>query len=182
MIRLIDIFLSFCGLILLIPILITILLIAFIDTESPLFIQKRLGRNRKIFLLVKFRTIKINKSSYLSTHLIDNSSITKIGSFLRFTKLDELPQLWNVLIGDMSLVGPRPSLTNQSRLIFERRKRGVFKVRPGITGLSQIRGINMSKPLLLAKTDSTMIKKMNVSLYFYLLIITFLKLVKKDYK
>ena len=180
MIRLIDIFLSFCGLILFIPILSIILLIAFIDTGSPLFIQKRLGLNRTIFLLVKFRTIKINKSSYLGTHLIDNFSITKIGSFLRFTKFDELPQLWNVLRGDMSLVGPRPSLTNQSRLIFERRKRGVFKVRPGITGLSQIRGINMSKPLLLAKTDSKMIKKMNVSLYFYLLIITFIKLVKKN--
>ena len=102
----------------------------------------------------------------VATHLIDNSMITPFGYFLRRTKLDEVPQLLNVMLGDMSLVGPRPCLTNQIKLISERKKRGVFKVKPGITGLSQISGINMKTPILLAKTDQEMIVKFNLSDYF----------------
>jgi lipopolysaccharide/colanic/teichoic acid biosynthesis glycosyltransferase len=103
----------------------------------------------------------------IGTHLINKSSVTFFGYFLRKTKLDELPQLWNVLRGNMSLVGPRPCLFNQKKLIQERKKRKVFNVRPGITGLAQIKGISMSTEVLLAQTDSKMIKKMSLFYYFY---------------
>jgi len=105
--------------------------------------------------------------------------ITPFGYFLRFTKLDEVPQLLNVLIGDMSLVGPRPCLSSQRKLINERKKRGVFKVKPGITGLAQISGINMKTPTLLAKTDLKMIKKINIFYYFYYILKTLLLILKK---
>ena len=124
--------------------------------------------DQKIFTLVKFRTMKLNTLD-LGTHLVDSNSITNLGYYLRKFKLDELPQLWNVLVGNMSLVGPRPCLTNQKKLIIERKKRGVFNVKPGITGLAQISGISMNQPTLLAKTDLIMIKK--IDLYFYFLII-----------
>ena len=102
--------------------------------------------------------------------------ITKFGNFLRVTKLDEVPQLFNVLVGDMSLVGPRPCLVNQKKLIREREKRGVFKVKPGITGLAQISGINMKTPILLAKTDLKMIRDMNLYFYFYYILKTLIKI------
>lgn len=109
--------------------------------------------------------MKLNTTS-VATHLANSSSITKFGFFLRRTKLDELPQLWNVLKGEMSLVGPRPCLLNQQELIQERAKRGVLNVRPGITGLAQVNGIDMSTPELLAKTDARMIREMSVKKYF----------------
>jgi lipopolysaccharide/colanic/teichoic acid biosynthesis glycosyltransferase len=110
----------------------------------------------------------------VATHLADASAITSFGRFLRRTKLDELPQLWNVLKGDMSLVGPRPCLFNQEELIAERAQRGVFDARPGITGLAQIQGIDMSTPGLLAKTDAEMLKRLNLISYFRLIFLTVL--------
>lgn len=101
----------------------------------------------------------------VATHLADASAVTKLGRFLRRTKLDELPQLWNVLKGDMSFVGPRPCLFNQSELIFERELHGVFNARPGITGLAQISGIDMSTPKLLAETDALMLREMCMLTY-----------------
>jgi O-antigen biosynthesis protein WbqP len=178
MTRLMDILISLVGLFLLLPLLLIILLIGYFDTGSPLFRQKRVGLNLKIFVILKFRTMKI-KTPSSSTHLIDTSNITPSGYFLRKFKIDEFPQLWNVLKGDMSLVGPRPCLLNQKKLINERKKRKVFKVRPGITGLSQVSDINMSKPILLAKTDLKMINKMNLFYYYYYIIITFLLIFKK---
>ena len=124
-------------------------------------------------MLVKFRTMKINTISR-GTHLVDPSNITSFGYFLRKYKLDELPQLWNVFNGSMSLVGPRPCLFNQKKLISERKKRGVCKVKPGITGLSQISRINMKTPTILAKTDLKMIKKINLYYYFYYILKTLL--------
>ena len=178
MIRLFDIIFSLVSLIFLIPFFFLILFIGFLDTGSPFFYQKRVGLNLKGFVLIKFRTMKLNTKSE-GTHLVDKSAITSFGYLLRITKLDELPQLWNVLKGDMSLVGPRPCLFNQKKLIIERKKRGVFKVRPGITGLAQINGITMKNPTLLAKIDLKMIKKMNLFNYFNYIFKTVLLILRK---
>jgi O-antigen biosynthesis protein WbqP len=175
MIRCHDFLLSLIGLIFLLPLLIFIFFIGLFDNGSPLFIQSRVGHNFKSFLLIKFRTMPINTRS-AGTHLVKNIKLSSFGYFLRRTKIDEIPQLWNVLIGDMSLVGPRPCLFNQRKLIIERKKRGVFKVRPGITGLSQISGINMQTPTLLAKTDEKMLKKINLYNYYGFIFKTILKL------
>jgi len=173
-----DILFSIIGLFFLLLFFILIYMLNWHDTGSPLFIQNRVGLNLKNFNLIKFRTMKIGTSSS-GTHLINPSNITRFGSFLRKFKLDELPQLFNVLIGDMSLVGPRPCLPNQKKLIIERKKRRVFNVRPGITGLAQVLGIDMSTPSLLAKTDSKMIKKMNLFYYFYYIFMSLLLIFKK---
>ena len=176
--RILDILFSIIGLLFFLLFFILIYMLNWFDTGSPLFIQNRVGLNLKNFNLIKFRTMKIGTFSS-GTHLISPSNITWFGSFLRKFKLDELPQLLNVLIGDMSLVGPRPCLPNQKKLIIERQKRRVFNVRPGITGLAQVLGIDMSTPTLLAKTDSKMIKKMNLFYYFYYIFMTLLLIFKK---
>ena len=165
MLRTIDFTLALFGLAFGFPILLVIYVLGFLDTGSPLFVQERVGRNKRPFALVKFRTMKLETKS-VASHLTSASSVTKTGSILRRTKLDELPQLWNVVKGDMSLVGPRPNLFNQKELIFEREILGVYKVRPGITGLAQINDIDMSTPRLLAETDAKMIQSMTVSAYF----------------
>ncbi len=173
MIRLCDICLSSIGLFIFSPIIFLICILGWLDTGSPFFIQKRVGLNKKPFFLIKFRTMKINTSS-VGTHLVDKSQITFLGRILRKTKIDELPQLWNVIIGEMSLVGPRPCLFNQKKLIAERNRYGLFKQLPGITGLSQLNNINMSTPVLLAKTDFKMVKKINLKNYFFYILITIL--------
>lgn len=153
------------GLALSAPLLLLLFVLGIFDTGQPLFFQTRVGRNQKPFILVKYRTMRPAVES-VATHLVDPNAVTKIGAFLRRTKLDELPQLWNVLLGDMSLVGPRPCLFNQSELIAERAARKVFDARPGITGLSQISGIDMSTPVLLAETDAKMLAGLNLTKYF----------------
>ena len=165
MIRCLDFLFSFLGLILGSPVLLIIYIIGLFDTGSPVFKQERVGRNKKPFTLVKFRTMSVDTVS-VASHLASTASITKMGGFLRKTKLDELPQLWNVLKGEMSLVGPRPGLYNQAELTAARESEGVFDVRPGITGLAQVNDIDMSTPELLAKTDAKMIKDMTLKNYF----------------
>ena len=176
MIRILDFLFSLIGLIFLSPLIILIFLIGLFENGSPLFIQSRVGCNIKSFSLIKFRTMPMGVRS-AGTHLIKNIKLTSFGNFLRRTKIDEIPQLLNVLIGDMSLVGPRPCLFNQKKLINERKKRGVFKVRPGITGLAVINGINMKTPTLLAKTDQKMIKSMSLNNYFYYIFKTIFKII-----
>lgn len=171
MIRTLDIFLSFLGLVFTAPILFLIFVIGLFDTGSPLFTQTRVGRYRKPFVLVKFRTMKKDTVS-VASHLAVREAITSYGSFLRKTKLDELPQLWNVLIGDMSLVGPRPCLFNQQELIDAREKLGVFNARPGITGLAQVSDIDMSTPELLASTDKKMLDQLNVGSFLKFIVMT----------
>ena len=171
MTRIFDILFSFLGLILLSPILIVLMVIGYFDTGSPIFRQERIGKGMKPFRLMKFRSMHVNAPS-VATHLASASSITPFGSFLRKSKLDELPQLWNVLVGDMSLVGPRPNLFNQEELIQERDSRGVYSVRPGITGLAQINKIDMSTPQLLAETDAKMIQEFNTLGYFKYIFLT----------
>lgn len=165
MIRIFDLVFSFLGLLFFFPFGIVIFVIGLFDTGSPIFVQKRVGKNKKPFNLVKFRSMPVDTKS-VATHLSSNVSITKFGSFLRKTKLDELPQLFNVLKGDMSLVGPRPNLYNQKELIHEREIRGVYNALPGITGLAQINEIDMSTPKKLAEKDAEMIKNLTVSEYF----------------
>lgn len=171
MIRLLDFVFSFLGLVCGSPVLLVIFLIGLSDTGSPIFRQERVGRNKKPFVLVKFRTMSLDTAS-VASHLASTSSITKLGGFLRRTKLDELPQLWNVLKGEMSLVGPRPGLFNQQELTQAREAKGVFAVRPGITGLAQISDIDMSTPELLAETDAKMIENLSLTLYFSYIIKT----------
>lgn len=173
MIRLFDIFFSCLGLIFASPVFLFIYLLGLLDTGSPLFSQKRVGQYKKAFVLVKFRTMSLDTAS-VASHLASSASITKIGGFLRRTKLDELPQLWNVLKGDMSLVGPRPGLFNQEDLTRERESMQVFNVRPGITGVAQINNIDMSTPKLLAETDAKMIANMSIANYLELIIKTVL--------
>lgn len=173
MIRCLDFLFSFLGLVFGLPVLLLLYIIGLFDTGSPLFFQERVGRNKKPFVLVKFRTMKVNTAS-VASHLADSTAITPFGSFLRKTKLDELPQLWNVLKGEMSLVGPRPGLFNQEELTAERDKFGVYAVRPGITGLAQINEIDMSTPELLAKTDLEMIESLTVKDYFRYILMTVL--------
>lgn len=171
MIRLLDLVFSLLGLVCGSPVLLIIYLVGLSDTGSPLFRQERVGRNKKPFVLVKFRTMSVDTAS-VASHLASTASITKLGGFLRRTKLDELPQLWNVLKGEMSLVGPRPGLFNQTELTQARDAKGVFAVRPGITGLAQISDIDMSTPELLAETDAKMIREMSLKNYFVYIIKT----------
>lgn len=165
MIRFFDIFFSSIGLIFSFPILILLFIIGYLDTRSPLFFQVRVGKDRLPFTLVKFRTMKLDAIS-VATHLADADKVTPFGRFLRRTKLDELPQLWNVLKGDMSLVGPRPCLSSQFELIEERHIRNVFIAKPGITGLGQVRNVDMSIPEKLAILDAELIRTLSLSMYF----------------
>lgn len=125
-----------------------------LDSPGPaLFRQIRVGRNRRLFTLLKWRTMSMDTGD-LPSHEADRAKITRTGILLRRTKLDELPQIWNVLVGDMSFVGPRPCLPSQLQLVDERERLGVHSLRPGITGLSQIAGLDMSDPLRLAEMDA----------------------------
>ncbi|EGQ7866049.1 sugar transferase [Vibrio parahaemolyticus] len=171
MIRLIDFLAAFFGLLLLWPVLIIVTVIGLFDTGSPIFVQERVGRNKKPFNLIKFRTMSVETKS-VASHLANTASITKLGTFLRKTKIDELPQLINVLKGEMSLVGPRPNLFNQQELIVERDALGIYEVLPGITGLAQVQNIDMSTPALLAKTDKKMIDTLTLKDYFKYIMMT----------
>lgn len=172
-IRFFDLIFSLVGLLLLWPVLLIVCVLGYFDTGSPIFCQQRVGRHQSPFTLIKFRTMPMNTAS-VATHLVEASSITRLGKFLRKTKLDELPQLINVLKGDMSLVGPRPCLFNQNELIKEREIMGVFDVLPGITGLAQINKVDMSTPRKLAELDKKMIDDLNVKLYFFYIFQTLL--------
>lgn len=169
--RLVDLLASFCALILISPIFIIILLLCYFDTGSPLFVQKRVGKRKRHFYLYKFRSMKLNTVSK-GTHLVDPNAVTGLGKFIRRVKLDELPQLINVIKGEMSLVGPRPCLPSQTELIKERDRLNVYNVRPGITGLSQINGIDMSTPVKLAASDASMVESLSILDYFKYIILT----------
>ena len=168
--RLVDIFLASIGILILTPIFISILILTWIDTRSPFFVRN-VWLHKTQFKLIKFRTMQKGTPSVV-THLASSEAITKDRVFLRRCKLDELPQLWNVLIGDMSLVGPRPGLPSYSELTKIRNEFNIFSVRPGITGLAQISGIDMSTPELLAKTDAEMMSTMSFYNYFKYIILT----------
>jgi len=171
MLRIFDFAFAFIGFVLALPILLIVTVIGLFDTGSPIFLQKRVGKNKKAFTLIKFRTMSVETKS-VASHLANTASITKLGAFLRKTKIDELPQLLNVLKGEMSLVGPRPNLFNQEELIQERDSRGVYDVLPGITGLAQVTNIDMSTPQLLAETDQKMVTTLTIRDYLKYIIMT----------
>lgn len=171
--RVLDCIAAFLGLTLAAPLLLLVTIIGYFDTGSPIFTQKRVGKNKKPFTLIKFRTMQLDTES-VASHLASTASITKMGGILRKTKIDELPQLINVLKGEMSLVGPRPCLFNQEELIEARDSRGVFDVLPGITGLAQVNDIDMSTPELLAEWDQRMIESFSLVDYFRYILMTIL--------
>lgn len=173
LVRLIDIAAALLGLILTAPIMLVVFIIGYFDTGSPIFKQLRVGKNKKPFTLIKFRTMSVDTKS-VASHLACTTSITKLGGFLRKTKIDELPQLINVLKGEMSIVGPRPCLFNQQQLIEARDLRSVFDVLPGITGLAQVNDIDMSTPELLAEWDQRMIEAFALVDYFRYILMTIL--------
>lgn len=159
--RLIDIVLSICGLIVLAPIFFCLIIAIKLDSKGPVFFkQKRVGIHKKHFMILKFRTMKIDTPSDMPTHLLDNPDqfITKVGAFLRKTSLDELPQILNILKGDMSIVGPRPALWNQYDLIAERDKYGANDVPAGLTGWAQINGRDELPIEAKAKLDGDYVK------------------------
>ncbi len=167
--RALDFSAALLGLILLSPVILVIGLVVRLTSSGPvIFRQQRIGLNEHPFVCYKFRTMYPGTAER-ATHEIGESAITPVGRFLRKFKLDELPQLWNVLRGEMSLVGPRPCLPVQQELIEERRSRDVFSVRPGITGLAQVEGIDMSEPRRLAERDADYVRMQNVPLDIRLL-------------
>lgn len=173
MLRFFDFVFAFLGLVFGFPLLLIVYVLGYFDTGSPLFMQERVGRNKKPFVLIKFRTMNVDTAS-VASHLACSSSITRFGAFLRKTKIDELPQLINVIKGEMSLVGPRPNLLNQNELVNARDKLNVYDVLPGVTGLAQVSGIDMSTPDQLAETDSRMIDTLTTKQYFKYIIMTVL--------
>ena len=135
------------------------------------FTQERVGRDRKVFICYKFRTMHTG-TKQAGTHEISETSVTKFGAFLRRSKIDELPQIWNILRGDLSLVGPRPCLPTQTALIHAREEQGVFAINPGITGLAQVQKINMSEPKRLAAIDGSYVNLRSLSLDVRIIIMT----------
>jgi lipopolysaccharide/colanic/teichoic acid biosynthesis glycosyltransferase len=171
MLRAMDFLFSVTGLVAGSPLFAAIWMAGIFDTGVPIFRQVRLGRNQKPFVLLKFRTMRPDTGD-LPTHMVSASSVTRLGKFLRRTKLDELPQLWNVMRGDMSLVGPRPGLPSHQELTDARARMGVFDARPGITGLAQLQGIDMSDPALLAATDAKMLADLGFGSYLRFVVLT----------
>ena len=169
MIRFFDIIISAIGLVLSSPLLILLCLIVWLaDFGNPVYVQDRVGRNGVSFRIYKIRTMKLETPS-LPTHQISEADFSTVGKWLRLVKLDELPQLWNVLYGEMSMVGPRPCLVTQKELIKLRVEHGVFCVRPGITGVAQIEGIDMRTPKALVSLEKGWCDQPTVSKYVLLL-------------
>lgn len=170
--RLFDIGVAAIALVLLGPVIFISLMAIRLDSEGPgIFAQRRVGRLGREFTCFKLRTMCVDAEN-AATHLVSPKSLTRMGPFLRRYKIDELPQLWNVLIGEMSLVGPRPCLPTQTELITERFNRGVYDMLPGITGLAQVRGVDMSRPKMVATLDAQYVASQSLVLDVKLLLAT----------
>jgi len=167
------------GLMIISPFIFFVGVVLTIEDGMPIFfIQKRIGKDQLPFQIIKIRTLK-KESPNTGTHLLDRRYQLVSGKILRKLKLDEFPQLVNVIKGDINLIGPRPGLVSQTELARERNMRGVFKVKPGITGLSQVLGFDMSNPLKLAEIDELYIKKKSIYIDSLILLGTFLKFPRK---
>ena len=181
--RLIDIILSLFGLIVLSPIFLILIIAIKLESKGPvLFKQKRIGINKTHFNILKFRTMRIDTPKDTPTHLLENPEqyITKMGKFLRKTSLDELPQIWNIFIGQMSIIGPRPALWNQYDLIAERDKYGANDVPHGLTGWAQINGRDELPIEVKAKLDGEYVENISLWMDVKCFLGTFVSVVKRD--
>lgn len=181
--RIIDFVLSLVAIAILSPFLLLIAILIKIDSEGPiLFKQKRVGMHKSNFYILKFRTMRIDTPKDVPTHLLENPDkwITRTGKILRKTSLDELPQLFNIIKGDMSIVGPRPALWNQYDLIAERDKYGANDVRPGLTGWAQVNGRDELTIEMKAKYDGEYVEKMSFLFDLKCLLKTFVSVIKGE--
>ena len=181
--RILDFIASLIGLIILSPAFLILAILIKADSKGPVFFtQKRVGKNKKIFNMYKFRTMRTDTPHDMPTHLLSNPEayITKTGRFLRKSSLDELPQLLNIISGDMSVVGPRPALWNQDDLVAERDKYGANDIRPGLTGWAQINGRDELEINVKAAFDGEYVKKMSLLFDIRCIIKTALKVIKHD--
>lgn len=181
--RLIDIVLSLIGLTVLLPIFFTLIIAIKFDSKGPvLFKQKRVGIHKTHFNILKFRTMRIDTPKDTPTHLLENPEqhITRVGKFLRKTSLDELPQIWNIFVGQMSIIGPRPALWNQYDLIKERDKYGANNVPPGLTGWAQINGRDELPIEVKAKLDGEYVKRLSFRLDVKCFFMTIISVLKSD--
>jgi len=178
-IRMIRDFICIIGLLVISPFLFFAAIAIIIEDGMPfLFIQERIGKNQLIFKIIKIRTLKIGAPN-TGTHQLENEYKLKCGKLIRKIKLDEFPQLINVLKGDINLIGPRPGLVSQIDLTQNRNANGIYDIKPGITGLSQVLGYDMSDPSKLAEIDKMYIQKQSLYLNFLILISTFTPFPKK---
>lgn len=181
--RVLDFTLSLMGILVLSPIYLILMLAIKLDSPGPiLFKQKRVGIHKTHFNILKFRTMKIDTPKDMPTHLLTNPEqyITKVGKFLRKTSLDELPQIINILKGDMSIIGPRPALWNQYDLLEERDKYGANDVMPGLTGLAQISGRDELEISVKAKLDGDYVEQMSFGMDVKCFFGTILSVLKSD--
>ncbi len=181
--RFYDLLGALIGLILFSPIFILLIILIKIDSRDPvLFKQKRIGKHKKHFDILKFRTMKIDTPKDTATHMLKNPDqwITRMGKFLRKTSLDELPQIFNILKGDMSIVGPGPALWNQYDLVEERDKYSVHSLLPGLTGYAQIKGRDELPIPEKAKLDGQYVKRISLWLDIKIFIGTLISILKSD--
>lgn len=181
--RIFDIIISFASLIVLFLPLLLISLIVKLDSKGPVFFkQKRVGKDGKFFYIIKFRSMYTDTNPDAPTHKLTNatSHITKFGAFMRKTSIDELPQLINIFLGDMSFVGPRPALWNQVDLISEREKYHAEKLKPGLTGLAQVSGRDELSVVHKAKIDGDYVLKRGFLIDIYIIIRTIVSVFKHD--
>lgn len=181
--RFLDFLISIIGIVILSPLFLVIILLIKLDSRGPvLFKQKRIGVNKKEFNILKFRTMRIDTPKDMPTHLLDNPDayITKIGGFLRKTSLDELPQIINIIKGEMSIIGPRPALWNQFDLIEERDKYSANDVVPGLTGWAQINGRDELPIDVKACYDGEYVINMHFTFDIKCFFLTIVKVLKKD--
>lgn len=171
------------GLIVLLPVFFIITVAIKLDSKGPVFFkQKRIGKGKTYFYILKFRSMKIDTPKDVPTHLLENPEqyITRVGKFIRKTSLDELPQIFNILVGHMSIVGPRPALWNQDDLVAQRDKYGANDIMPGLTGWAQINGRDELPIDIKARLDGEYVEKMGLIMDIRCIMGTFSRVLKKD--
>ena len=181
--RTIDSVLALAGLIILSPLFLILAIAVKLDSRGPvLFRQKRVGLHKTYFDILKFRTMRMNTPGNVPTHMLENPGqyITRTGKFLRRTSLDELPQIWNILVGQMSIIGPRPALWNQEDLLAERDKYGANDIKPGLTGWAQIQGRDELEIEDKARLDGEYVQRISFLFDFKCFILTIFKVLRQE--